>query len=312
MKAILLSLLSIIFFGGVSFAQNISSDVSLTAIPDNPEPLSVVEISATSFSVDLNNHNIEWSYNNKVIASGTGKKSIKVTAPEAGGTAIVSVKIYGEDFETIVGSTVIRPGSVDMLWEAVDSYVPPFYKGKPLLSYGGIVRVTAIPGTASPKTTVFNWKRNSIPMESLSGFGKSSIIFKQKELDSIENISVETGGSTLSGRNSITIEPVLPSIIAYQNSEGFIDYMHGWLENIPIIGTGALLRFEPYFFSAPVNLVNDLDMKISVDGAQVNTGGGNEVSLSAENGTEGEVNVSVFTKEYSLQNAKTIFGIKFN
>jgi len=293
-------------------AQSVTPNISLETIPLDPEALSVVTVTAKSFSLDLDYASIEWKYNGKVIASGTGKKSVKITAPENGGTAVILVTVSGSGLQSATQSIVIRPGSVDLLWEAVDAYVPPFYKGKAVLPYGGVVRVTAIPGVASPKTTTFKWIKNGIPMENRSGFGRSSILFKQEDLNTSENIGVETNNGVFSGKSSISLIPQQPAVVAYANEEGFINYSKGWSESISIIGRGALLRFEPYFFSAPVSIKNDLDFGILIDGNQVQTIKPNELSISSNDGSEGTVGVEVFTKDYSLQNVKTLFGVIFN
>jgi hypothetical protein len=308
----LLFLVTIITNPNIVLAQTLTAGVTLTTIPNDPEPLGIVTITASSFAIDIDSADLEWKYNGKVVASGTGKKSIKVTAPENGSTAVISVTISGSGINTSTESVVLRPGSVDLLWEAVDSYTPPFYKGKALLPYGGTIRVTAVPGTASPSTSTFKWTVNGIPMQSSSGYGKSSLLFKHQELDNAENVTVETSGGIFSGKSSIDLIPQQPHIVAYENKEGFVDYAKGWLESISIIGTGARIRFEPYFFSSPLSLKNDLDMSIIVDGDKVETSKINEVSLTSNDGSEGELGVEVFTKEYSLQNAKTLFGIIFN
>ena len=76
----------------------------------------------------------------------------------------------------------------DVLWEALDSHTPPFYKGKPLPSNESYIRAVAISGSFNPRTTTYTWNRGGKTVASASGLGKSAFIFKHDILTNTEDI----------------------------------------------------------------------------------------------------------------------------
>ena len=65
-------------------------------------------------------------------------------------------------------------------YEALQSYVPPFYEGRSLPSTGAMVRVTALPQISDngvpldPTSLSFVWFLNDTVLTSVSGTGKQS------------------------------------------------------------------------------------------------------------------------------------------
>ncbi len=296
------------------FAQNQTVDVSLSLIPNNPEPGSIFSVKAISYGVDLNQASIVWTYNNKVVASGTGKTSISLTAPSAGANATIGITVSGLGFDQTFSSIDIKPGSVDILWESVDGYTPAFYKGKTLLSSGGSIKVGVAPTSTNSKYMTYSWSRNDSAMQNMSGYGKSTIVFKNNLLKTNEKIKVLVSGGSFSGENTLSLPITDPKIISYQDKNDFIKYDKGWESNIEIVGEGALIRFEPYFFSVPNSVPKDLSIEYSDNDNLIPTDPGSlEIGVSKpENSIFAKIKVGISTVIYSLQNIEKIFTIKFN
>lgn len=292
----------------------LSPDIAISAVPSNPEPLESVTLTLTSYSVDLNQALIVWRYNGTIISSGTGRKTINIKAPKANTTGLVTATISGAGFSSTTTTFDLRTAKIDLLWEAADSYTPPFYKGKAMLSPNGLIRVTAIPAQSAPKNISFEWSRNDAVVSSASGYNKSSMTFRNETLKQQERISVTATSGLFGGTSTVVITPAKPQLVAYKKQEGFIDYAIGYLSQIPTNATGLTVRFEPYFFSVQHQSIAD-DLVFTIKNNESVLSGDtrpNEISLSRpDNGGESGLEVSVNTSVYSLQNALKQFTILF-
>lgn len=296
-------------------AQAATIDLSLSTIPLNPEPLQQVTISAESYSTDLSQANMLWTYNGKTISNSIGQTSITVTAPASGLTGTISLTASGGAFSSTTATLLLRPASVDLLWEGADSYTPPFYKGLALPSTGGIIRVTAIPSINAPANLSYAWTQNDDAQQADSGYNKSSFTFQNSDLIPTEDVSVTESSGDFSGTGDIQITPGDPSIVGYFNTNGFIDYANGSSDQLSTTGTGATIHFEPYFFSVPTNIPHDLSFSFLDNSNNPIPAGNeeNEVPLSRpDGGGQSLFNVSVTTNVYSLQNLERPFTLNFN
>ncbi len=280
----------------------ISTDLSLEVIPLNPSPGATATIRATSYSADLSQSSLVWTYNGTVIARGTGRTEVSVVAPVAGATGVVSVTATGSGFGSANASTVLRPASIDVLWEAADATVPPFYKGKALLAPGGLIRFTAIPSAAAPKGVSYTWRRNGQAVLESSGYNRSSLVVTHSEFNRVEMAEVEAKGGVFGGTGMVRVTPRDPNLVTYQNKEGYIDYSNGFTSIIPLSQSGVVLHFEPYYFSTPRSIASDLSFDLKIDGVLVETSRANEVGLSRPATTgQSKVDLSINPYSYSLQ-----------
>ena len=299
----------------VAHAQTTPIDLSLSTYPLNPEPGDQVTVTVQSFSADITQANIVWVYNGKTIASNVGQTQIIVTAPAAGDSGTLTVTVSGSDFDTASSTITLRPASVDLLWEGADSYTPPFYKGRALPSTGGVIRVTAVPSITAPANLTYSWSQDSSALQSSSGYDKSSIIFRNDSLTPTENIEVNEENGDFSGNGSIAITPGTPSLVGYFNTNGYIDYANGSTSNLTTSGGGAIVHFEPYFFSAPISIPKNLTFSYTdTTGTAIPAGDiENELRLSApDSGGQSQFNVAISTIIYSLQNITVPFTVNFN
>lgn len=290
-------------------AQALAPDLSIDVVPSNPRPEQSTTLTARSYGSDLSQTTLSWTYNGSTVARGAGKTSIQVVAPKAGATGTITVTTS----DGTTATAVLRPGSVDLLWEAADAYTPPFYKGKALLPVGGLLRITAIPATGTLTGQSFTWKRNTSAVDAQSGFGKASIIVRNDPLNPTERISATIGSGQFAMTNSIALAPFAPLALVYETTDGFINYARGFTDTIPFTNTGMVLRFEPYYFSVPRSVALDISSTIAVNKEPLVMSTPTEVALSRpETAGQSSLTVALTTVAYSLQHIEKTFTLLFN
>jgi hypothetical protein len=312
--SIIIILLIAVCAGTTAYAQSASVDLAITSTPLNPLPLEKVTLSLQSFSTDLSQADIVWSYNSKTIATGKGRTTISIAAPASGITGTVTATASG-GFDTTAATIILRPASLDLLWEGAASYTAPFYKGLPLPSTGGKIRMTAIPSINAPKQLSFNWKRNGEAVQSASGSGKSTYLFTHDDLLNTEAVEVTETNGGFSGTGSASVTPGKPVVAGYFNNDGFIDYANGSTAVLNTSNNGVLIHFEPYFISSPISLSHDLKFSYTDDNGNVLTPSKmqNELGLSRpDNGGESDFTTAISTVVFSLQNIVRRFTVNFN
>ncbi len=247
----------VIFFALSNTSQAVSpSAISIDVSPANPTPYQNVNITLSSFVANLDSVNIQWIVDGKNVLSGIGKKSLAITAKAANIDTKVEIRILLPDGE-IDKNITIRPGVLLLLWQANDSYVPPFYKGKALPTPGSEIKVVAMPEVTvagkmvSPKTITYVWKQNYNNMQGASGYGKNFFTFVNDYLEGTDNVSVvaNTINQQYNAESNININTTNPEISFYKK-----DLILGTLwENALIDGhmtTGEeIIQAEPYFIS---------------------------------------------------------------
>jgi hypothetical protein len=296
-------------------AQDATIDLSLSTIPINPEPLQQVTITAQSYSADLNQAEMTWTYNGKIISEGTGVTQVTVTAPASGSIGNIGVTASGGEFQDTTTNLILRPGSVDLLWEGVQSYTPPFYKGRALPTQDGIIRVTAVPTISAPANLSYTWTKNQDAQQDQSGYNKSDLVFQNNDLSPDDEIDVTEASGSFSGSATVDINPVDPYVAEYFNNNGFIDYSNGSTDSLTTSDSGAIVHFEPFFFPIPKGFPSSLNFSYTDnDGNTLPTQTPiNELSLaSPSGGGVSQFSVAISTIQYSLENLTKNFSVNFN
>jgi hypothetical protein len=230
--------------------------ISIDVNPPNPKPLESVNVSLNSFSVNLGTTLISWFVNEKLVASGIGQKKISVRVGVAGSSTNILAKISLDSGE-VEKTLVLKPASVVLLWEAQDSYVPPFYKGKAMASAGSLIKVVALPEIKlddkliNLKSIVYEWKKDHENTLEGAVYGKDFFLYQNDYLEDSNNISVLA--TTLDKKNSASantnISATEPKIVFYrQDSQNRTIWEKSVGDGHKVKNTEVLVAV-PYFIS---------------------------------------------------------------
>lgn len=258
---ITLVLSTMVFMPCFSYAESEiilqESDIDVQTIPQNPEPYQGVTIKLISYAVDLNKSIIEWRSGGKIILSGYGKTtySFKTSGPNTTTAFDITITPPGS-LNSVTKTIGITPSEVEVLWEAVGGYTPPFYKGKSFISREGGIKVVAIPNTNVIKkgkgNITYIWKSRDNTIESASGYNKDSYVFLNDPLNKNENISVTVSSvdDKYNATKDITIPIVSPKIIFYKKSptEGVL-YNQALVDGSFMNEDEMIIVAEPYFLA---------------------------------------------------------------
>jgi len=264
-RIVILSILSFLVlasYGGQSHfvsAQydNNSGDFNLNLSPENPGPGQSATASVTSFLVNLDSLKISWYVDGKLVLSGIGEKKLKFTTAPVGVTKTVEVTVElasGPETKTFV----LRAGDVDVLWQVTDSFAPPFYRGKTLLTSEAKIKAVAMPnvrttsGTAvKPGNMIYRWTKNSNFDQPNSGYGKNSYTFSSAYLNDVETITVEAtdaAGNGGTAKQTAVMVPSNPKILFYEESPLLgIRYNHALESPFVLASNEMTIVAEPYY-----------------------------------------------------------------
>lgn len=243
--------LSIVFFTVPLFAIR-AEQINLSISPVTPEAGQTVTATLQSLDVDLNTSEITWFVNNAVSKKGVGLRTFVFTLGSEQTTLKSSIK-SGTKTSTL--SLSVNPSNMDVLWEVLGGYEPPFYKGKVLPVKGSQVKVVAVPQTVTtsgsfqdPKTFVYGWSKDGSNFAGQSGYGRDSFSYVGNVLDRDNTIEVSasTGGKEV--RRSVTITPFSSEIHFYEYSLAYGPLYNRALKNGHIVkGERFNVLAEPFF-----------------------------------------------------------------
>ncbi len=261
-KLFFVFMLGVLTFPLLSFSESEitiqSEEISFEVIPSNPEPYQSVTVMLYSYAADLDRAIITWQNNTGVVLSGIGKKTHSFVAPGPDESIYFDIVINPtEQSGTLRKRIIITPSEIDLMWESVDSYTPPFYKGRSLPSRGGTIKVVAIPNSNTITSGIgsidYTWKNNKETDLGASGYNKNVYIFKNSLFEKFSNIEVQA--SSVSGnynaQKNIQIPTYSPQLIFYKKSP-----TEGLLFNNGISGDYLMTEDQATFLAAPYNLAN--------------------------------------------------------
>lgn len=233
-----------------------ATDILLTSVPENPNPHEEVSLTLSTYSLNLDSLLITWLVNGKSVLSGVGKKSFSIESGALGVTTQIEVVIGTVNGE-LRKRLNIKPAVMTLLWQANDAYVPPFYKGKALLTEGSDVKIVAMPeiksgnGTINPKNLTYSWKKDYTNDPDGSGYGKNSFVFMSDFLEPVSSVSVvaSTLDQSASAEASITTSASEPEITFYKKDAVFGVDWNNALEDGHTIDQSMVLVAAPYYIS---------------------------------------------------------------
>ncbi|MEK7574807.1 MAG: hypothetical protein AAB511_01090 [Patescibacteria group bacterium] len=304
-------LMSLVFTPLITSAQNFqnlgggqtSSNITAQVTPEKPLPNQFVTVTVENYSTDINRANISWFLNGKMEKEGVGEKSFLFKTGAPGSVSNILIVIKTTEGETLQHVLNIRPGALDLVWEA-QSYTPPFYKGKALYPYQGTVKVVALPNIVNEngeiinsKNLVYTWSVNGGTVASVSGYGKNFIYYNGTIPINSTAISVEASSldKKYSAGGSISLEPQAPLALFYEDSP-----IYGLLYN-KVLGTSETLKNEeikivaiPYFVGVKEREGSGLLYEWRLNSNLVNSVKGlSSLTFKQENDAKGTASVSL-------------------
>lgn len=322
---ILLFALALLLLAPTAYAQTPSS-VLVNMAPPNPAPGENVTITLNSYVNNLDTVLIRWLVNGKIVSSGIGKKTFSATAGPAGSqtgvTAIVSLP-EGE----IEVKVAIKPAALVLLWQAVDSYVPPFYRGKALPTAEGEIKVVAMPevragsggGLVDAKNMTFAWRKDYTNDQAGSGFGRNFFLYTNDYLEDSNNIRVKasTLDQTYSAEASVDIPASAPKILFYKNDSGLGTIFEQALPDIYQMVESAVVEAVPYFISPKDIRHPALIWRWFINGSPISQNPSslkkNLMPLRAEKGTHGasKLRLEIENRDRIFQTAEKEMNVEF-
>lgn len=316
----LLVISALLFLPVSAFAQ---VDAVVAVTPEYPAPYSQTVLTLSSYSFDVNTANITWSVNSKTALSGVGAKSLTLTMGPAGQSATVAVSAKIPGGETFSQTISVTPQSVDLVYEGTESYVPPFYEGKPLPGEGSAVRVVAFPtmsengAVLSPSSLSYAWYMNDEFIDRVSGIGKSSATFLLDYLSDTTKIRVRVRsplGNIAEKTVYISPHKTLPTFYEYDDVLGtrLIKAFTRRLE----LSKDITLSLVPYYLSAKNGMGQYATYTWYLDGLPVTPMEKTLLALKPKADTYGTRTLSVFvdnTKrklEYAKEELEIIFDTR--
>lgn len=238
------------------FALFAQTDASLSLTPENPVPFQDVVVTLVSYSFDVNVATVTWSANGKTLSSGLGKKSITLPVGDVGQEIRLTVKATLADGSSVTQQITISPQSVDLVYEAKESYVPPFYAGRALPAEGSNVKITALPilvesGRKVPDSSLsYNWYVNGEYKSGSSGVGKPSIQTALDYLSEATEIRVlvrSPRGNVAEKTISVPPHDVMPLLYPYNELLG-TDLSQTFIRRLEL-SKEITLSLEPFYLS---------------------------------------------------------------
>ncbi len=253
------------------------NDIDVEISPEVPGPNQNVRITLSSYSTNINKASISWNINGKDSISGTGKTTFSFTTGDIGSKTEVNIVIIVAEGSRIDKKITIQPSQVDLLWEAPDSYVSPFYKGKAMASQESKVNVVALPiesnGSIIPGNKVYSWKKKYTVDQTNSGYGKYSYIVKNSYLDQSDIVSVNVSSQSGSGSvGTLNLNYVKPQIMFYENNPALGLKLNKLLNTGFSLPSGEMtIRAEPFYFSKNKSSVTgkNMEYKWKINGTNV-------------------------------------------
>lgn len=307
----------------------VSTDILVNATPENPAPGENVNITLKSYVNNLDIVLISWSVNGKNVSSGIGKKSFFLNAPNAGEetNVIATTSLPDGAKDTKI---IIRPSVMVLLYQAMDSYVPPFYKGKALPSPDSLVKVVALPEISAlgsseslrrslvdPKNMTYAWKKDYTNNQDGSGYGKNTFTYINDYLEDSNNIGViaRTTDQKYSSSSNIDIETTEIKIIFYKN-----DIKLGTIWDLALsdghrIVGDEILEAAPYFISPSDIRIPTLTWDWFINDNMINTPifRKNRLPLQTQAGTSGtsKIKLEINNMDKIFQSANKEINVEY-
>lgn len=313
-KKLILSLFVFLAFPFFSNAQSLE----LRSSSLYPTAGDTVSITLSSFDIDVNKSEVSWYKDGKFEKKGVGMKNFSFVIGDNGNTIKVSIKTNNTSVEQ---SIKINPSSMDVLWEVVGGYEPPFYKGKITPIKGSRIKVVAIPQIKNAKgfvpdsgSFVYTWKKDGSNFAGQSGYGVNSFMYSPGILDRQNIIEVSASGNSRVLAKSVNIAPASSEIHFYEYSLTYGPlYNKAIKDNQVFRETKVNILAEPYFiFTKNINDPS-LVSEWKINNSLVKPASPNLLLINAEsNVSKTDINFKTSNKTELLQDVSRRLRLNFS
>lgn len=272
-------LVAIVFLPSLTFAQvEVAKRVALTASPENPAPGETVNLSVSSSEVPVDLATIEWFVDGKSMKKGVGMKTFSFVAGSNGKSNTVSVRITPQSGAVVEQSMTFSPADMDLIWEAVGAYVPPFYKGKTLPIKQGQVKVVAIPVVRDskgvmlkPSNFAYAWRKDGQSIEGQSGFGQSDFTFVNQMLETTNRIDISATNGAKGVQGSLSMNYFEPELLFYESdNQTGVQYQNALQSGFRPKFSNIAIALEPYFLPKAWRTDLNTTVEWKLNGQKVN------------------------------------------
>jgi hypothetical protein len=328
-QILLILIVPVVFQSNIAFGQtapafNQSNAININMSPSSPRAGDSIALELSSYSINIDSAKITWYVDGVAKKQGLGQKTLIIQAKNNGGSTIVRATAETDDGTISETSRTITPNNVDIIVEPA-SYIPNFYKGKPIFVKQGTMRIIAVPDIIidgrriNSRNITFRWTKDDVVLSSNIGTGNDSIVVS----GSVPIKDIAVGVQALSSSGNIlaeaskTISAGDPKILFYEDSP-----LYGVLLNRAIVGNYSLggkeelnVVAKPYFFNIESQNGNDIDYKWYVNGTLVILSGKKNALLLKQVNTslKGTANVSLDVNNLAriFQFASANFSVNF-
>ncbi len=238
--------------------------------PQFPRPGQSISVKIQALGIDLNTARITWWNAGAVVHSGVGASVLNnFVLRNDGLPENFRVVIQKSDSGVIEKSFQIHPADVDIIFES-NTYVPPFYQGKPQYSHNSVIKFIAIPTVLDQNGRLmkssefrYRWYVNNKIVQESQLVGKNYFYFE----DDFSNrpirvsVDVESLNSDFRTLRGVSVSPIDPEIILYEESVVYGPIFERAISsNISTKAREINIRAVPFYFSPDRNIVYNWSM----------------------------------------------------
>jgi len=319
MKNIRIFLISILFI--IPICVYADSQASIVMDPENPAPYESLKLTVKSYSFNVDTTKMTWYVNGKLFTSGIGEKTISINTRGVGESTPVLVKIETSDGGVLELKLQVTPQNVDLIWESLEAYTPPFYEGKALPGEGSIIRATAIPSFSEngkqilPSNLSYSWYINDEYIDNASGYGKQYANLKLDYLTEKTNIKVRVQsvkGYISEKTLSILPHEIMPLFYSYDEILGndFSQLLNRRIETVRDVN----INLVPFYLSTKGTLNSATSYAWALNGLPITPQDNLSVILAPAENSRGSkiLSVTISNSKRILQKATSKLEIIFD
>ena len=266
--------------------------------PMYPRPGQLVTVKLKQYVSDPKFLLVTWKLNGQILLQGYEETSITFTAGPVGSLVVLEADIKDLEGRTATAKKTFRISDVAFVWEA-RSYTPPFYQGRPRLSYGSPAALVVTPTVYSMDGRLYNKDELSYVwmvgmQQETSGVGKNTVVVAPNSPFSNFSVTVQIFDPTGEKRMVYDISiPQSPAKLLFYEDDPLLGilYRSAITNSYNLTKEELKLVAEPLYMSVENRLDPSLSYSWNVNNTSYNFPG--SVVLRPEGELSGTTNVSL-------------------